>query len=206
MPGLEGGEHLLFGDFERPGFDHDDGVAAPRDDQVESTLLTLRIRRVDQIGVIHETDPNGGHCSLERNRRQGERCGCASQRQHVSVVVRVSRNDPGHDLGFSIPAVGKQRSNRAVDQPAGENLLLRWLPFALEESTGDASRRVGVLPKIYGEREEVDALTRRRCVARRDEDDSLAESDNHRPVRLFGELASFENEILRGRPSVGPYA
>ena len=74
--------------------------------------------------------------------------------------------------------------------------LLGRFAFALEESAGDAARRVGVLAVIDGQRQEVDALTRGGRMAGGDEHHRVALPDDDGSVRLLGQLACLDRQVL----------
>ena len=130
------------------------------------------------------------------NLGEGERGGCAGNRQDVRVVLRIGGEHERDDLRFVPPAGRKQRANRAIDHATREDLFFRRLAFAFEEAAGNAARRVGVFPVVDGERQEIDALPRIGRAARRHEDDGVAEPDNDGAAGLLGQLARFESEAL----------
>ena len=70
MGGLERAHHLLFGRLTRAGLDHDDGVGAAGDDEIDQTRLALGVRRIDDVLTVDEPDANAGDAARERNRRE----------------------------------------------------------------------------------------------------------------------------------------
>src|SRR5439155_1097611 len=81
------------------------------------------------------------------------------------------------------------RTEGAVDQAGGEDLLLRRPALALEEAAGDLPGGEGLLLVVAGEGEEVDALARGGERRRRDQDDGLAELHEGGPPGLLGHAA-----------------
>ena len=102
--------------------------------------------------------------------------------------------EQGDNLCLPRPSLGEQGPERPVDQPAGQDLLLGRLAFPLEEPARNASRGVGVLAVVDGEREKIDALTSARRGAGRDDDERVAVAYGDRAVRLLGQLAGFHRE------------
>src|SRR6185295_12568461 len=92
-------------------------------------------------------------------------------------------------------AVGKQRAQRPVDLPAGDALLLRRAPFALEEAARDAPRRVRVLLVVDGQGEEVARDAALHVGAGRGEHHGVAEAHGAGAVRLLGEVAGLDHEL-----------
>ncbi len=70
----------------------------------------------------------------------------------ISGFKRQHRYD---DLYFVVEALWKQRSDRPVDQPRGQCLLLGRTAFALEEAAGNATGGIGLLDVIDGKRKEI---------------------------------------------------
>ena len=150
--------------------------------------------------AVHQADAHAGDGLLERDLRERQRRRGAGDGEHVGVVVGVGREHQRDDLRFVAPAGGEQRTDRPVDQAAGEDFLLGRLAFALEEAAGDAARGVGVFAVVDRERQEVDAFARARRVARRDEHHRVAQADDDGAVGLLGQLAGLDRQ---GRPPSG---
>ena len=71
------------------------------------------------------------------------------------VVIAISGEHKGDDLGLAFEALGKHRPDGPVDLAAGENFALAHAAFALDEANGKASTGVGVFAVIHGEGEEI---------------------------------------------------
>ena len=189
----DGFEHHGLGDFLRARLDHRDGVVRADDDEVELGLLAFFRRGVEEPAVADLPDAYRAEDVLERDRVDRERGGGAVDREDVGVVLAVGREDEAHDLGLVVEALGKERAERPVDHPAGEDFLLRGAPLALEEAAGDPARRVGVFLVLDGERQEVDVLRFLR-VARGHEDHRVAARHDGGAVGLLGDLAGLDRE------------
>ena len=188
-------DDLLFGHFLRAGLDHHQAVLAAGDDEVELALLALREGRVDEVLAVDQADAHAGNGLLERNLGERERGGGAGDREHVGVVLAVGRQHQRDDLRFEAPAGREERTDRPIDQAAGQHFLFGRLAFALEEAAGDASRRVGVFAVVDRQRQEIDPFARTGGTAGRDEHHRVAEADDDGAVGLFGQLAGFETEV-----------
>src|SRR5438128_9139144 len=97
---------------------------------------------------------------------------------------------------FVIKTLGEQGPDRAVDEAAGESLLLGGAALALEEAARDAPGGREFFLVVHGQREEI--LPRLDVLRGRDgaKDDGLAEGREHRAVGLAGNAARFESERL----------
>ena len=156
---------------------------------LELALLALLERRVDDVLAVDQADAHARDCLREGNPGQGQ-CGRSPcDRQHVGVILGVGGEHQGNDLRLVPPARGKQRTDGAVDDPAGEHFFLGRLAFALEEAAGNAARRVGVFAIVDRQRQEVDAFARTRRATGRHEHDRIAVTDDDGAVGLLGQLA-----------------
>ena len=99
-------------------------------------------------------------------------------------------------LHFVVPALGKQRTDRAVGEAAGENFFFRRTAFAFEVAAGKPAGRSGLLAVIHGQREEVLAFLGLDGRNGGDDDDGFAELNGDGTVGLFGKFASFNNELF----------
>ena len=123
-------------------------------------LRALLVGRVDDVLPVDLPDAHAGDRLLERDARERERRGRAGDGEHVRVVVRVGRQHERDNLRLVAPARREQRADRAIDDAAGQHFLFGRLAFALEEPSGDASRRVGVFLVVDRQRKKVDAFAR----------------------------------------------
>jgi hypothetical protein len=79
----------------------------------------------------------------------------ADDAQNIGIILAVRAQHDGLDLHFVIPALGKQRADRAVGQAAGENFLFRRTAFAFEVAAGELARGGGFFAVIHGQREKL---------------------------------------------------
>ncbi len=191
-----GAEHHVLGQLLGLRLDHQHGVGGAGDDEVElrfrgiSSSVGLRTyslltkpTRAAPIGPM-----KGAPDRRQRRRRR-------DQREDVGIVLEVVRQRRHDDLRLVAPAVGEQRTDRAVDEAGDQRLLLGRTALALEVAARDAAGGVVFLLVVDGERQEVDALAR---LLRRDdgrEHGGLAVGGEDGAVGLAGYLAGFEDEL-----------
>ena len=73
-------------------------------------------------------------------------------------VHLVGAHDGADDVHLVAETVGEGGAQRAVDEPAGQDGLVRALALPAEERAGDLPGRVGALLDVDGQREEVGAF------------------------------------------------
>jgi hypothetical protein len=114
-------------------------------------------------------------------------------RQHVRIVIGVGRQDGRHHLNFIHVMAGEKRADGPVAKAGGQDFLGAWPAFALDESAGELARGVSPFTIIDGEREKVPARNGR-PFHRSDKHNLIAETDQHSPVGLLGQLAGFQTQ------------
>jgi hypothetical protein len=118
----------------------------------------------------------------------------APSSESMSGSFSRSGEDGRDDPGFAVEALGKERTERAVDQAGGQDLLLRGPALALEEAARDLARGERLLLVVTGEREEIDAFARARLRGRGHEHDGLAERHERSPPRLLRHPAGLDRQ------------
>ncbi len=144
-------------------------------------------------------DAHGADRAVEGDAREHERGGRRVDRQHVVRVDLVGSDDRPDDVHLVAEAFGERRAQRAVDEPAGQDGLVRALALTAEERAGDLARGVGPLLDVDGQREEVGPLPHRAGRRGGGQKDGVADAGQHGAVGELGELARLE-----GHGSVGP--
>ena len=141
-----------------PALHHDHGGAGAGQDHVHVALGQLGVGGIHHQAAADAPDPDAADGPLERDlgHREGRRG--PHHRQHVGVVLLIGGEDGGDDLDVLVVAVRKQRTDRPVDQPGGQRLLLVRAPLALEEAAGDLPGGVGPFLIVHRQGEEVDPL------------------------------------------------
>ena len=124
----------------------------------------------------------------ERQRRRRRHHG-----DDVGIVLLVVRQHGDDHLGVAAPAVGEQRTDRAVDQARGQRVLLGRAALALEVAAGNAAGRVVFLGVVDGQRQEVDAGLRLLGRDHGRDDGGLAVGGDDGAVGLARNLAGFQS-------------
>ena len=154
---LDGVDDAIFVDFVGAGLDHHDAFGRADDHDVELAVVHLRVGRVADELVVHQSDADRADRALERNVGESERAGCAVDSGDIGIVIVISGENQGDDLCLAAEAFGEQRTDGAIDLAAGEDFALAGAAFALDEAAGDASAGVGVFAIVNREWEKIDA-------------------------------------------------
>ena len=189
-----GAEHDVFVQLLGFRFHHQHGVGGAGDDEVELGVDHLVERRVEDELVIGEADAGSADRALEGRAGQGQRGRGGHQRDDVGIVLHVVRQHGDDHLGLVAPAVDEQRTDRTVDQAGDQRLLLGRTALALEIAAGNAASCVGLFLVVDGQRQEVDAFTRRLRGDDGGEHHGLAIGGDDGAVGLACDLAGFELE------------
>ena len=107
----------------------------------------------------------------------------------------VGRNRARLDLHLVAIPFGKERPDRPVDQPRGEDFLGGRPALTLDEAAREFARRVRLFTVIDGEREEIEPF----ATGRGHEGDQrhrVADSNDHGTTGLFGEMTRLDAQQL----------
>ena len=193
---LERLEQLVLVHLVRPRLDHGQAVLRADDDQVEVRLFDLLERRVDDEAAVDDAHAHGADRAEERQRRDGQGRRDGVDAEDVVRGHQVGREDRGDALRLVAIALRPERPDGAVGHARGQDGALRRAPLPLEEPAGDLAGGVHALFDVDGQREEVRAFARLGPALRRAEDDGVAAADDDCAVRLLGELARLERDLL----------
>ena len=180
--------HLRFGDELGFSLDHDDLIGAAGIDEFEFALLHFGAGRIDDELAVDEADADRADRAVERKVREHERCGRTDHRKHIGLVHAVGGEQHARDLDLIEEPLGEERTDRAVDHAAGENLLGGGAAFAFDVAAGELACRGIFFPVVDLEREEVRSFARG-AGAGRGEDDGVAEADEAGTVGEAGNFA-----------------
>ena len=130
-----------------------------------------------------------------------DKVSAAEARDHghnVGIVLEVMRKHRRDDLRLVAITVGKQWTDRAVDQARDEGLLFRRAALALEIAARNAARREGLFLIIDRQGKEIDPGLG--CLGRDDsgKNRGFAIGRDDGAVGLAGDLAGFEHELSPG--------
>ena len=109
-------------------------------------------------------------------------------------VLLVGSKDRADNVDFVAETFRERRAKWAVDQPAGQNRLVRGLSFTTEERSWNLSSRVGPLFNVNGEGEEVHAFANAACSGCGDKDDGVSNTSDDCAVGELCKLSSFKAE------------
>ena len=122
---------------------------------------------------------------------QRERGGSGDHRHDVGIVLLIVRQHGDGHLGVAAPAVGEQRTNRAIDQARRQRVLFGRTALALEIAAGNPAGRVIFLGVVDGQRKEIDAFLRLLGGDDCREHGGLAIGGEHGSVGLTRDFAGF---------------
>ena len=194
MPVAEhhGAEHDLFGQLFCFRFHHHDGVLRAGDDEVELAFRHLVERRIEHVFVVDEADAGAADRAHERRARKRQRRRGRDHRDDIGIVLLIVRQHGDGHLGVAAPAVGEQRTDRAIDQARGQRVLFGRTALALEVAAGNPAGRVVFLGVVDGERKEIDAFLRLLGGDDGGKHTGLAISGEHGSVGLTRYSAGFQ--------------
>jgi hypothetical protein len=184
---------IFLGHFEGAALDHHDRVGRAGDDHVHIGELERLEGRVEHPLPFHAAHADAGDRARPRDLARAERERGRDQAEDVVVILLVGGEDVDDDLDFVLEAFREERPDGAVDDAAGEDLLVARAPFALDEAAGDLARGVGLFLVLDGEREEGQ---RALLVAHGDggEDDGFAVGHERGPGGLLGHAPGLDDE------------
>ena len=188
-------EHHFFGNFLGASFHHHHGVLGARHGEGQFALCALLIVRIDDELAVDQADIDRASRPCKGNIGNAQRGGGTDHSRDFRRVVGVHRHGDCHHLHVVAHTLGKQGTQRTVDQAAGEDRLLRRPAFALDEATGDLTHGIQLFFKIHAQREKVDAIARLIRRGSGHEQHRIAIADEGRAIRLLGILAEFQHEL-----------
>ena len=115
--------------------------------------------------------------------------------ERIGVLLGIGREHHGDDLGFVEEPFGEQRTDRPVDQPAGENFFFRGTSLAFDKAARNFAGGVSVFAIVNGERKESGSRFGLFVSAGADQYHRIAGTNDDRAVRLFGHSACFERDL-----------
>ena len=149
MSELNGLVHHLLGNLQAPRFHHDDGLLGAHHHNVQQAAALFRVSGVDDELSVHMPYAHRAEGVVEGDVGKIQRRRCADDADHVRIVVGVGGKHHGDHLRFRAKPLRKERTNGPVNQPAGDGLFFTRPAFPFDETAGDFSSRVGILPVIH---------------------------------------------------------
>ena len=192
MSETESGDEVGLRHFLGSAFDHDDFGLVADVHEVEVAVVTLAVGRVHNELTIHPADAHGTDRACEGDVRHAKSGGSAVDGEDVRVVLAVSTEQEGDDLGFVKVSFWEQRTQWAVRHTAGEDFLLSWAAFALEVTARELASCRGFFFVFHGEGEEVESFLDLGGGDGGDDDDGVTQADCHGAIGEVSEFAGFD--------------
>ena len=195
MAGHDRLQHRLLGQLLGFQFHHQNRVRRAGDHEVESRVLHLLDRRVEDDLPLDDADARRSDRPHEGHAGKSERRGRGDHRQDVRVCLEVIGKHRRDDLGLAAEFVGKQRTDRPIDEARNQRLPVRRASLALQIAARNAARRKRLLLVVNGEGEKV--LPRLGLLQRHDrrENGGLAPGGERRAVGLPRHASGFQHEL-----------
>ena len=153
-------QHGFLGNLVSTSLNHEDSVFSASNSQVQLADFCLLNSRVDDEFAINQAYTHTGDRTFKRNIRNRQSAGCTDHSRHIRSVVRINGNGSSNDLNIIVIAFREHRTNRTVNQTAGQDSLLRRTTFTFNKAAGNFTYGVHFFFKINSQREKVYTLTR----------------------------------------------
>ena len=180
------------------GFDHGDGDVAVLDNTAgdhdfEHGAFALAPAREGDPLAVDQGQTHAGDRAFERQAGDHGGGGGGVQCDDVVCVIRVDGEHGFDDLHFVAQGVREQRTQRTVDDAAGQDGFGARTAFAAEERARDLAGCVHLLFHVHGQREEVVVLLRAGTGGGRGQNHRIiVKIGGDGTIRLLGETTSLE--------------
>ena len=180
------------------GFDHGDGDVAVLDNAAgdhdfEHGAFALAPAREGDPLAVDQGQTHAGDRAFERQAGDHGGGGGGVQCDDVVCVIRVDGEHGFDDLHFVAQGVREQRTQRTVDDAAGQDGFGARTAFAAEERARDLAGCVHLLFHVHGQREEVVVLLRAGTGGGRGQNHRIiVKIGGDGTIRLLGETTGLE--------------
>ena len=180
------------------GFDHGDGDVAVLDNAAgdhdfEHGAFALAPAREGDPLAVNQGQTHAGDRAFERQTGDHGGGGGGVQCDDVVCVIRVDGEHGFDDLHFVAQGVREQRTQRTVDDAAGQDGFGARTAFAAEERARDLAGCVHLLFHVHGQREEVVVLLRAGTGGGRGQNHRIiVKIGGDGTIRLLGETTGLE--------------
>ena len=189
-------QHHRFGQAVGFRLDHQDRIPGTCNHEVEVRFGDLAIGRIENVFAVQVTDAGGPDRAVERNSGYGKCRGRAQQGQDIGIHFNVHRNDVGDDLNFIHESFRKQRADRSINQAAGQCLFLTGPALALEKSTRDSARGIGLFLVIDRQWKESTAGIGALRGHHGDHDDRISHAYDYSTAGLARNFSGFQRDFV----------
>ena len=190
-------EHFVLGQFLGFGFDHHHRRVGGSDHEVETAFgKRLVLLRVEDVFAFDVADARGADRAHEGHARNGQRSRGRDHRNDIGFGFAVKRQNLTDHVDFVVETFGEQRTDRTVDQAAGERFLFGRAAFTLEEAARDAPGGRELFLIVDGEREEVLPFLHRLGGGDSAQHHGFAIGRQHGAIGLTGNTPGFQSEGL----------
>lgn len=196
---VHGVEEFIFGKPFGFAFDHDDSFFACDHDDIGIGSFALGICWVSDPLSVDSSDTDAGDGAIPWQVREHERGGCAGNRDDIGFAIRVIADDGGDDLDFVVEAVGEERADGAVDQPACEDFVIGLFSFAPEVVSRNFTGGVRFFDIFACEWEEVLLAAFVWFGACGDDEHGVAGLNEDGSVCLFCDTSVFDGYFVRAQ-------
>src|SRR5205085_11917164 len=139
--------------------------------------------------AIDPANPGSAERSLPGNIADHERSRGADQSHHIRVIFPIRAQNDALHLDLVVPALGKERANRAVDEARSQDFLFRRTSFAFEVAAGEFAGGSGFFSIIDGQGEKILTFFGFRGADGRYDDNGFAQLDSNSTVGLFSDFS-----------------
>ena len=197
VPEEHGAQHLVFCQALGFGFNHQNRVFSTGNHHVQQGGFQFFKGRVQEVAtLIGVCDAGCTDRTIERDTGDGQGGGSGQHGGNIRILVLAGGHDRRDDLGFVHESLGKQRTNRTVNQAGRQGFFLGRTAFTLEKTTRDFAHSVGFLEVVDGQREK--RLARLGFLGRNHGTQyrNVVYGDQHRAGGLAGDATGFDGDGL----------
>ena len=189
--GIRGGSCLDHGDVDVTVV-----IATTSDDKLEDRLSEVFFSRERNPLALLQPEADSAERAFERDVGYRERRGRTVEGNDVERVLLIDGKRGDHDVGLVAIAITERWAKRAIDEPTGEDGLLRRAALPTEERAGDLAHGVHPLFEVDGEREKIDALSHPGVCGGGNQHFGTAQLGDDGSVGLAGKLAGTQDELF----------
>ena len=192
-----GAQHDFFAQLLGFGFHHQHSGFGASHHQVELAVFQLRLTGVQHVFTVDVTHTGSADGTVKRNATDRQRGRGGDQGGDVGLHLGVQAYHMHDHLNFVVEAFGEQRTDRAVDQTAGQGLQFAGAAFALEKAAGDFAGGVGFFGVIHRQGEEVLTGFGVSLGDHGGEHHGVIDVDQHSAGSLAGDFAGLHGDRVR---------